>query len=47
MKPNFALTLSFDGIGLLHRAGSGWHSVGEVSLDSPNLATSLADLRAK
>ncbi|SHM03958.1 hypothetical protein SAMN05443432_104213 [Roseovarius litoreus] len=47
MKPNFALTLSFDGIGLLHRAEAGWHVVGEVSLDGSNLATELADLRAK
>lgn len=46
MKPNFALTLSFDGIGLLHRAVTGWHSVGEVALDSATLTASLADLRA-
>lgn len=46
MKPNFALTLSFDGIGLLHRAASGWHSVGEVALDSATLTACLADLRA-
>ncbi len=47
MKPNFALTLSFDGIGLLHRAFPGWHSVGEVSLDSANLAGDLAALLDK
>ena len=43
MKPNFALTLSFEGIGLLHRAFPGWHLVGEIGLDNGNL---LADLRA-
>jgi hypothetical protein len=45
MKPNFALTLSFDGIGLLHRAASGWHVVGEVALDVDDLAADLAVLR--
>ncbi|MGR3505213.1 MAG: hypothetical protein ACU0B7_05020 [Paracoccaceae bacterium] len=45
MKPNFALTLSFDGIGLLHRAASGWHVVGEVALDTDDLAADLAVLR--
>ncbi len=43
MKPNFALTLSFEGIGLLHRAFPGWHLVGEIDLDNPDL---LGDLRA-
>ena len=47
MKPNFALTLSFEGIGLLHRAFPGWHLVGEVALDSPDLAGALAALRDK
>lgn len=47
MKPNFALTLSFEGIGLLHRAFPGWHMVDEVSLNEPDLADALADLRAK
>ena len=45
MKPNFALTLSFDGIGLLHRSPGGWHMVGEVALDAPDLAGQLAVLR--
>ena len=45
MKPNFALVLSFDGIGLLHRAPGGWHMVGEVALDSSDLAPALAVLR--
>ncbi|SEK38966.1 hypothetical protein SAMN05443999_101336 [Roseovarius azorensis] len=48
MKPNFALSLSFEGIGLLHRAGSaGWHLVGEVALDATDLAGDLASLRNK
>ena len=48
MKPNFALSLSFDGIRLLHRAGaSGWHLVGEVALDCEDLSAELASLREK
>lgn len=47
MKPNFALTLSFDGIGLLHRAHPGWHLVGDVALDSDDLTAALGDLRDK
>ncbi|MFU1476564.1 hypothetical protein ACM25N_02160 [Roseovarius sp. C7] len=45
MKPNFALTLSFDGIGLLRRAYMGWHHVGDVALDRPDLTAALIDLR--
>jgi hypothetical protein len=45
MKPNFALVLSFDGIGLLNRAPVGWHMVGEVALDTSDLAPALAVLR--
>ncbi|MEH6750321.1 MAG: hypothetical protein V7698_08570, partial [Paracoccaceae bacterium] len=45
MKPNFALTLSFDGIGLLHRVPGGWHMVGDVALDAPDLGGELAVLR--
>jgi hypothetical protein len=48
MKPNFALSLSFDGIRLLHRAGaSGWHLVGEVALDCEDLSADLGALREK
>lgn len=47
MKPNFALTLSFDGIALLHRAFPGWHLVGDVSPDSEALTADLTDLRDK
>jgi hypothetical protein len=47
MKPNFALTLSFDGIGLLHRAFPGWHLVGDVTLDCADLAAELSELSQK
>ncbi|SFN59172.1 hypothetical protein SAMN04487859_105177 [Roseovarius lutimaris] len=47
MKPNFALSLSFEGIALLHRAGAGWHLVGEVALDADDLSGDLAALRDK
>ncbi|MEI4233633.1 hypothetical protein [Roseovarius sp. D22-M7] len=48
MRPNFALSLSFDGIGLLNRTGaSHWHLVGEVALDSADLSAELAALREK
>ena len=45
MKPNFALSLSFDGIRLLHRSASGWHLVGNVAPDSDDLDAELATLR--
>ncbi|NUH64782.1 hypothetical protein HTT03_05635 [Sulfitobacter sp. S0837] len=45
MKPNFTLSLSFDGIRLLHRVADGWRLVGEVMLDSADLAAELAVLR--
>jgi len=45
MKPNFALSLSTDGIILLHRANPGWDVVGEVALDSDDLSKSLRALR--
>lgn len=45
MKPNFALNLSHDGIGLLHRGKSGWELVGEVALDAPDFGERLTALR--
>ena len=45
MKPNFALSLSFDGIRMLHRASAGWHLIGEVSLEAADLGAELAVLR--
>lgn len=47
MKPNFALSLSFEGIALLHRAAGGWRRVGTVALDTPDLGADLAALRRK
>ena len=45
MKPNFALSLSFDGIRLLHRAAGGWHLVGDIPVTGPDLPRALAKLR--
>ncbi|MFT4960041.1 MAG: hypothetical protein ACI92Z_001118 [Paracoccaceae bacterium] len=47
MKPGFALSLSFEGISLLHRAAGGWRTVGEVTLESADLSPALAELRDK
>ncbi|WP_298857628.1 hypothetical protein [uncultured Sulfitobacter sp.] len=45
MKPNFALSLSFEGIKLLHRAAGGWREVGEVPVTAADLGGELAMLR--
>ncbi|SIO12946.1 hypothetical protein SAMN05444722_0537 [Rhodovulum sp. ES.010] len=45
MRPGFALTLSEDGIGLLHRAKGGWQRIGDVSLDDPGLGETLRLMR--
>ncbi|GFE51987.1 hypothetical protein So717_37400 [Roseobacter cerasinus] len=45
MKPNFALSLSFESICLLHRVPAGWCKVGEVSPEDPDLVDRLAVLR--
>lgn len=45
MKAAFALNLSHDGIGLLRRTSRGWLSIGEVSLDDPDLSEQLSYLR--
>ncbi|TDQ55583.1 hypothetical protein EV658_1279 [Phaeovulum veldkampii DSM 11550] len=45
MKPSFALNLSHDGIGLLHRAAAGWVPVGAVALNDPALGPGLTQLR--
>ncbi len=47
MKPNFALSLSFDKVELLHRDGTGWVSVGDVQVDTDDLDGALAALRQK
>lgn len=45
MTPNFTLSLSFEGIRLLQRVPDGWHLIGEVPLDAPDLGADLAALR--
>ncbi len=45
MKANFALSLSFEGIRLLHRAAGGWRLVGSAALDDPDLRGALTTLR--
>ena len=45
MIPNFALSLSFEGIRLLHRGSRGWSLVGEAMVDAPDLDQALAVLR--
>ena len=45
MKPNFALSLSFDGLRLMHRVADGWHLVGQVALDDADLTGALDRLR--
>lgn len=47
MKPDFALSLSMEGITLLCRAETGWHLLGDVPLDHRDLGGALADLRAE
>jgi hypothetical protein len=46
MKPNFALSLSFDGLRLMHRVSGGWHLVGQIALDDADLTGALDRLRA-
>ena len=41
----FALSLSFEGIDLLHRGAGGWRIVGEVPLHTLDLTEELAALR--
>ncbi|WP_420005660.1 hypothetical protein [Arenibacterium sp. LLYu02] len=47
MKPQFALSLSFDDIALLIRSAEGWHVVSQISPDEGDLPTELAILRSK
>lgn len=47
MKPGFALSLSFDGISLLIRDGTGWRQVGDVRVDAPDLASAMAALQTR
>ncbi|MDV4145344.1 hypothetical protein [Shimia sp. FJ5] len=45
MKPEFALSLSFEGISLLYRIEGGWHLMGEAALTSETLGADLEALR--
>ncbi|WP_333815074.1 hypothetical protein [Tabrizicola sp.] len=45
MKPTFALDLTSEAIGLLHRTPKGWLSIGETAFDAPDLAEALDYLR--
>ncbi|MCI5111180.1 MAG: hypothetical protein MRY75_11560 [Marivita sp.] len=47
MKPDFALTLSFEGISLLRRVSNGWALIGDVALDAADLRGVLAELRSE
>lgn len=47
MKPNFALSLSFDGIQLLRRIDGGWQVLGNVAVDDPEMPAKLAALRER
>ena len=47
MKPDFALSLSFDGITLLHRTKPGLNIIGTAKLDSAALESDVADIRRK
>ncbi|KUJ85761.1 hypothetical protein AVO45_01900 [Ruegeria marisrubri] len=45
MNPAFALSLSIEGIELLHRSDSGWQPVGAVQVDDPDLKGAMRGLR--
>lgn len=45
MKPTFALDLTREAIGLLHRTPKGWLHIGEVAFDAPDLDEALDYLR--
>ncbi|TXI04745.1 MAG: hypothetical protein E6Q73_02870, partial [Pseudorhodobacter sp.] len=46
MKPAFALDFRNDAIALLHRTTGGWHQVGRVTFDDPDLPSALGYLRS-
>ncbi len=47
MKPGFTLSLSIEGIELLHDSAEGRESLGSVTPDAPDLIDALARLRAR
>ncbi len=46
MKPAFALDFRNEAIALLHRTSGGWHQIGRVTFDEPDLPGALSYLRA-
>lgn len=47
MKPNFALSLSFDSISLLQRAETGWSVLGDVNFQKDDLTPKIGRLRTQ
>lgn len=47
MKPAFALSLSDNGITLLHQSDGDWFGIGNVSLDDPDFSEHLNELRVQ
>ncbi len=47
MVPNFALSLSFEGIALLRRMDDGWARIADAALDSADLDAEMHRLRAE
>lgn len=47
MTTNFALSLSAEGIDLLHRVPRGWRLIGSADVDDPDLGTALHQMREK
>lgn len=47
MTIDFALSLSFEGIDLLHRVQGGWQLIGSADLDDPDIGATLARMRDK
>ncbi|WP_170419264.1 hypothetical protein [Ruegeria arenilitoris] len=47
MKPAFALSLSDNGITLLHYSDDEWFGIGTVSLDAPDFSEQLNELRGR
>mgnify|MGYP007046698715 CR=1 FL=1 len=46
MKPAFALDFRNDAVSLLHRTTGGWHQVGRVAFDDPDMPAALGYLRS-
>lgn len=47
MQPDFALSLSFEGIGLLRRVDDGWAQIEFVSLDSDDMDAAMTAMRQR